>query len=292
MGVIIFYINYYFLIPRFIFSGNYSKYTIYLIAIFLVCLAGPYCINVILDYLYSRNPSASSLNFIVGTILVSMTGSVLAFAMRFSEDWKRIRQEKKDLENEMRATELLYLKKQLNPHFFFNTLNGIYAMIIKKSPLAPKAVLLLSNLMRYVLYDSDHPMVELENEVKYVTDYIEMQRIRLSDNNHVSLSVKGDMKQINILPLVFIPFVENAFKYGVSSEVESNIVIDIHYVDNYILFSCMNDVNENNISSFHSGIGISNSVKRLDMTYPGKYSLTTYAAGGKYYVELNIDLSC
>jgi len=291
-AVFVFYINYSLLIPRFILSGNYYKYIIYTIPIALACLATPNLVNVVLDYLYGHNPDIRPTNFIIGTILMSAMGLVLAFAMRFSEDWKRMREEKKELENTIKATELVYLKKQLNPHFFFNTLNGIYAMIIKKSPMAPKAVLLLSNLMRYVLYDSDNTLVELEKEVNYVTNYVEMQKMRLSENNHVSLTVKGDMSQVNILPLVFIPFIENAFKYGISSEVESSIIIDIHYIDNYVFFSSINDINENNMPSFYSGIGISNSIKRLDMTYPGKYSLSHLARKGKYYVELKIDLLC
>lgn len=293
LAVIVFYVNYYLLIPRFVFHGKYLRYVIYALAMVAAGLFCPSLINLVSDKFFYAVSLPAAFHLIMGPLIIMFGMSfALAFALRFSGEWQRMRQEKTEMQNEMRTAELMSLKKQLNPHFFFNTLNGIYAMIIKNSPLASKAVLHLSNMMRYVLYDSDCSSIDLSREVKYITDYIEMQKMRLTDNNHVHFSISGELENTAILPLTFIPFVENAFKYGISSDDDTHIVIAIERGLQCLTFTCSNDIMANKQQATHSGIGIKNTRKRLEMTYPGKHQLHTILIDKRFIVTLNIDLSC
>ncbi|WP_159445146.1 sensor histidine kinase [Filimonas lacunae] len=293
LAVMVFYVNYYLLIPRFVFHRRYFSYIIYALSMVASGLFLPSLINLIFSIFSYPISQSYSFHLIAGPLIIMFGMSfALAFALRFSGEWQRMRQEKAEMQNEMRTAELMSLKKQLNPHFFFNTLNGIYAMIIKNSPLASKAVLHLSNMMRYVLYDSDCNSIELSREVKYIVDYIEMQKMRISDNNHVHFSVSGELTDTSILPLIFIPFVENAFKYGISADDETSILITIERCPESLIFTCKNDVVAHKNQTTHSGIGIKNTRKRLEMTYPRKHELHTLQLVNKFLVTLNIDLSC
>lgn len=204
--------------------------------------------------------------------------------------WLETEQQKKETENEKLNTELSFLKSQVNPHFFFNTLNNIYSLAIVRSEKTAPAVLKLSAIMRYILTETERDLVPLENEVSFTHNYIELQQVRLTDKVEVNIRVEGDTSALLIAPLIFIPFVENAFKYGISTKEQSTIEINIIAKNQVIYFYSKNYIvkSENNMIE-NTGIGINNVKRRLELLYPGKYILTNMEKNGYYIVNLEIN---
>ena len=189
--------------------------------------------------------------------------------------------------------ELLALKAQVNPHFFFNTLNSIYSLSLDKDDRLPSTVLQLSGIMRYYLYESKDDHVSLEKEVKILKDYIELQRIRSSDKLEIKLNINGDLSHKKISPLLLITFVENAFKHGAKGESGSSFIhLDIATKENDLYFTVKNNkgtVDEIDLKEFN-GIGLENVRRRLALLYPGKHQLTIKEAKDSFTVELNMNL--
>jgi two-component system LytT family sensor kinase len=216
---------------------------------------------------------------------------IICYGVRISTEWRRAELANHALATEKATAEISYLKKQINPHFFFNTLNGIYALTIKKSDLAPQAILQLSNMMRYVLYDSEAEKVPLTKEMKYIRSYIDMQSFRLSENNKIYFHVSDRNDSAEILPLLLIPFVENAFKFGISADDDTTILIDIKWDDTALSFFCRNEKKiRQSVQPEHHGIGIKNVRKRLHLSYPGRHELNIYENEEIFSVSLNIQL--
>jgi ferritin len=190
-------------------------------------------------------------------------------------------------------SELSFLKAQINPHFLFNTLNNIYALTLKKSEDAPKAVMKLSNLMRQLTDDAGVDFVPFEQEEKFIRDYIELQEMRLTDKTNVRYETNGHFKRLNIAPRLLIPFIDNAFKYGVSNRNASEIIIRLDFNDTWLTFMVQNALHkgdpENQEES--TGVGLENVHRRLDLLYKGKYTLKNSQTKDFYLVQLEIDLS-
>src|ERR1700748_3501739 len=177
-------------------------------------------------------------------------------------------------EREKVNAELSYLKAQINPHFLFNTLNSIYSLAIEKSDYTATAVVKLSGMMRYVITDASHKFVSLEKEINYISDYIELQKIRLDDSIKLSYSVSGDPADKIVAPLVLISFIENAFKYGVNAEENSEIKIHIDSTKGYVHLRVFNKkVKIQQVNTHTSGLGIENTINRLQLLYPGRHKL-------------------
>jgi two-component system, LytTR family, sensor kinase len=174
---------------------------------------------------------------------------------------------------ERTKAELSFLKAQVNPHFLFNTLNNIYTLTLSKSDKAPEAVRKLSEIMRYVTDDSSRDYVPLENEIACARDYIDLQRLRLNEKTRVTFIVDGNINDKHIAPLIFMTFIENAFKYGISAHEASEIEIRINASDNGIHFFCRNTVFPKKLEVPAIGMGIANVRKRLEHVYPGKHKL-------------------
>jgi len=191
-----------------------------------------------------------------------------SLALKTNNRLQKVQQEKTD-------AELIYLRSQINPHFLFNTLNLIYSLTIKKTEQASEAVVKLANMMRYVLYDSDKHYVLLQQEINYIKNYIELQQTRFENAVEVLFNISGQIKaDKKIAPLIFIPFVENAFKYGVNAEQNSTIKIHIDVEDETVgLFVYNRKVNNAIINKDESGVGIANTKNRLHLLYPGKHEL-------------------
>ena len=193
--------------------------------------------------------------------------------------WEQQRHQKETIEKEKISAELSFLKSQINPHFLFNTLNNIYALAESKSEETTKAILLLSDLMRYMLYDSSVEKISLEKEIDFMENYIALQRLRLSAKKDISidLNIQNDRPGLLIEPLLFIPFVENAFKHGITYQGHSAIKISLLASNNVIDFKTFNHkMPEQNITGSrpkHSGIGLKNVKRRLELLYPDKYDL-------------------
>lgn len=206
---------------------------------------------------------------------------------RVIQEWLGIERKKQEIENEKLATELSFLKTQINPHFLFNTLNNIYSLALVKSEATADAVLKLSSIMRYVLSETKHDSVALDKEIQFIQHYIELQKVRLTDKVKIEFVVEGKTEGKQIAPLILIPFVENAFKYGVSTKEMSRLLFEIKTQPDSILFTSKNDIitndkgNENN-----TGIGLKNTKRRLELLYPDTHQLTVNEENKQFIVHL------
>ncbi|MBW1296468.1 GHKL domain-containing protein [Aquimarina litoralis] len=226
------------------------------------------------------------LNVFGGVLLIILFGT----ALKLARDSFYRRQEEKE-------AELKLLKAQLNPHFLFNTLNNLYGLSVIKSEKLPDLMLQLSELLRYSLYETKETFVPLEKEIQYLKNYISLEQIRLEDKADIQLHVNGyDPVDKVIAPMLFIVFVENAFKHlGVLETTKSIVAVTIEIGEKAIIFRCMNTIDtsipsENNLEKGKSGIGLQNAKKRLDLMYPDKHQLEIMQENNSYNVVLNLDL--
>jgi len=208
----------------------------------------------------------------------------LTFALIKQQD------EKKELANAKLNAEVKLLKSQINPHFLFNTLNSIYAQAHARSAATEQSVLKLSHILRYVIYDSNSETIALSKDIAYITNYIELQRLRIADKVTIHYKVSGSPDQLSIAPLLLITFIENAFKYGISYVHSSVITIEIKMVGTEISLYVSNPIIQSG-NNEEGGIGIKNAMSRLELLYPGKYFLNADQHDGNYTVNLKIQLS-
>jgi LytS/YehU family sensor histidine kinase len=202
----------------------------------------------------------------------------------------RLREASKKLEMERIRAELSSLKSQVNPHFLFNTLNGIYGQALGRSELTADSIARLSSLMRYVLTEASNEQVSLDHEIEYIRNYIHLQRIRLTEKTEIIFDIQGETHLHSVPPLVLINFIENAFKYGVSTEVSSSVEIRLVAEVNRVFFSVKNmKVRPELQQSANSGIGLENSKRRLELTYGARHKLDIKEDDENFIVNLTLD---
>jgi two-component system, LytTR family, sensor kinase len=228
-------------------------------------------------------PMSPTLTFLL-VFMVSTGTKIISF-------WFESERNKNRIEREKSLAELSALKAQLNPHFLFNTLNNIYYLASKKSETTPDVILKLSDLMRFVLTETTAESIPLEKEVECIQQYIDLQRLRLTDKTGVSFETTGEIKDHKIAPLLLLPFVENAFKFGVSTHTASTISISLSVQNGKLSFIVRNGKVNSIRSEESTGTGLSNVSRRLNLTYPGKHALKIQETDSDYDVELKIKLS-
>ncbi|MGB0525414.1 MAG: sensor histidine kinase [Flammeovirgaceae bacterium] len=211
------------------------------------------------------------------------------------QDWSKQEREKESLAKEKVVSELSYLKSQINPHFLFNSLNSIYYLASLRSEDTQKAVLMLSDLMRYVLYESATNKIELNKEIGYLENYIELQKLRISTKKNVTVhfSKHGEFHPYSIEPLLIIPFVENAFKHGISYKFPSYIIINLIVEQNELKVTVANSkhpMQHVKPTKEQGGIGLPNVQKRLHLLYPKKHQLHISDQADEYKIELTLKL--
>ncbi len=221
-------------------------------------------------------------SFIFATLISSL---LVIIQDRFT-----IKEQKQLILMEKIASELEVLKLQIGPHFLFNTLNNIRWLARQKSEKTEETIVILSSLLRYILYETNTEMVPLQNEIRNLEDYISLQKIRLTNLTSVDFKIIGYNKTQTIEPLLFIPFVENAFKYGVHNQIKSSIEILIKTEANKLFFQTKNAIFEGsqNTKDEESGIGINNVERRLKMIYPENHQLRIDKSEGIYTINLEI----
>jgi two-component system LytT family sensor kinase len=197
----------------------------------------------------------------------------LSTAIKTVQQWQLTEQRAISAEAEKANAELSFLKAQINPHFLFNTLNNIYTLAITNNANTAESIMKLSNIMRYVTDDVTENFVSLQSEVDCIVDYIDLQRLRLGSKTTVNFNITGTIAQQKIAPLLFMTFVENVFKYGVSKQHKSAIDINLHAAEGIITFMCVNPIFERKEHIERTGIGIVNTKQRLEHLYPGKHVL-------------------
>lgn len=206
-------------------------------------------------------------------------------------NWESQQHRIAESERERMDTELRFLRTQINPHFFFNTLNSIYSLAIEKSDDTQKAILILSNLMRYILYESNTASVKLEREVDFLKDYISLQQMRMADElvPDIKFDIKIEDPDVRISPIFLMPIVENAFKHSKSYSEKPQITIRLVARDCLLLFHVSNSIGELTDSADEfSGIGLKNIHRRLDLIYPDRHKLSAQKSGKYFVVDLSI----
>ncbi len=283
-----FYLNFYLMIPGLYFSKRYFLFVLLTIFLFLIVIFLPPL--VFSDIAHHHRPGLhrppdhgllfGAQNKILLFILVFFFSLILRLNMR----WKQAEKERTD-------AELSHLKAQINPHFLFNTLNSIYSLALDQSAETAGAVVKLSGMMRYVISEASHDFVPLEKEIRYVTHYVELQKIRLQDTICLEYAVEGKPEGKKIAPLVLIPFVENAFKYGVNPEENSNICIRILIEEHKLTMTVSNQkVRTAATDEQKSGLGIRNTSERLRHLYPGSHTLVIRDDEEDYTVILSLNV--
>ena len=240
-------------------------------------------IFLIMNYLTKDEFDVIKLINFFGLMLLT---TVFSIAIKLARD--SIIKKQKDKE-----AELQLLKAQLNPHFLFNTLNNLYGLSVLKSDKLPNLMLKLSDLLRYSLYDTKEKLVPLEKELKYLENYIALEKIRLEDKTDIQFIKKGVFNNQKIAPMLLIVFVENAFKH-LNKEGKSKVIITIESTESTLNFSCKNtfdkaEVGKKQLETHKSGIGLQNAKKRLELMYTNNYKLNISDAQSLYLVALELN---
>ena len=294
LHILLTYFVIYYLIPKFLFNKKFPLFLLYLV----LSLAVLYIIRTGLNYfLITKNiwpeaegiQKAFSFNHIVAVIIGELYVVALATAIKLMHDWVQDRNRVEKLQQVQLETELKFLKSQIQPHFFFNTLNNLYALTFEKSEKAPDVVLKLSEIMEYVLYEVKEPRIRLYNEIKNIQNYIDLEKLRYGDRVTTDINISGDIENCYVPPLLFLPYIENCFKHGTRDNRNLKITIDFDRTskDN-LQFTVKNNFNQFSNSVKKHGIGNANVKRRLDLLYKDNYNLQIDVVKSIYMVVLNI----
>lgn len=300
--IVAFYVNYLVIVPRFFFLKNrvYFFVILFLFA-FLLLITSQYLYDFLrLDNLRPENintardnrpqeisvfhPKLADNLFLMIIVLGFSSGMAIIQRLRKNES------KQKEIEKAHIDSELAFLKNQISPHFFFNSLNSIYALIAIDGDKAQKAVEKLSGLMRYLIYDSNVETVELQKEFDFTMKYIELMQHRVSPKVKLDIDIDMNLPDIKIPPLLFIPFVENAFKHGISYRENSFISIMLKASGDDIVFECKNSKPSLKDKDNNGGVGIDNIKKRLALIYGSSFQLNINETDKVYFISLIVPL--
>lgn len=293
------YINLYVLIPKLLKKKSYIFYIFWLVVTISACslflqfgLLYPFR-NVlhVSDQLSKFNANIHSAFFFVTLGYVAVSSF-----LKFVKDWiamQDMNYKLAKIEKQKLQAELNTLKGQLNPHFLFNSLNNIYSLALVKSDKVPVLILKLSDLMRHIIYESKENFISLDKEIEFVDNFIALQQIRVSKNTVISYKKSGEIPGTKIVPLLFEPFIDNAFKHGVPGNDHKDFInIEFIFRSSELLFTISNNyTNAEHWNKKHSGIGINNVKQRLAMLYKEhEYDLTITKENYIYTVKLRLNL--
>ncbi len=288
--VAVFYVSYALLAPRFFFTKRYGAYLLSALGVRLAALG--VCLLLGMGVTFA-DPSftRSALPVLGALFIVFMLASMAGTGLRMIREWRRLKAERDALELERSKSELAALRARVDPHYLFNALNAIYALAHRKDPRTEGAVLQLSTLMRYVLTAGNKERVPLENEVEHIRAFMEFQRLRSGEQVQAELKTGRDLNGILIDPLLLQPFVENAYKHGVSTHAPSPIHVEVDVVRGLLLFHVSNRIHRERSTEASTGNGLANVRRRLELKYPDKHTLTIRTEDGLYRVDLTIALA-
>lgn len=292
-GLIV-YFNLFYLIPNYLTKKRFLTYCGLLIVASL--LITPFKV-LVFYFKFSHFPTAQAelLHNMNWYFLVTFFIAGSSTIFKIITDWVRHLREKQELHTQTMQSELRFLKSQINPHFLFNTLNNLYALTLKKSDKAPEIVIKLSEMMRYMLYECNEKQVPLSKEVNYIRNYLDLEKLRQGKNVEIHFEVEGEVNDQKIAPLMFIPFLENSFKHGLSNQISTgfvNIKLSVH--ENNIHFFIENskpDTPPKQDSRRSGGIGLVNVHRRLNLLYPKQYELEIEDSPRSYAVNLKLNLA-
>ncbi|HNQ68294.1 MAG TPA: histidine kinase [Bacteroidales bacterium] len=299
--VIFFYVNYLIFIPGLLFKKKYLLYALSVIA----CIIGfSFIIEFFVSTVFQQGPvfqgrgefvppkPPDGMNGPFKGISVFSIVFIISTALRMSIEWFKNEKLRRELENEKLKAELEALKAQIDPHFFFNVLNNICSLARKKSNDTEKFIIKLSELIRYNLYENKGEKFFLEKEIGFLKSYIEIQQLRLDKNAIVKFDYNDTNPDLMVEPMILFPFIENAFKHGISYQNTSLINIKLKTEASRLFFEVENPIVEKSVGkeSNHNGIGLNNVKKRLSLLYPEKHFLDVTSDEGVFKVSLIIEL--
>ncbi|MBW8323432.1 MAG: histidine kinase [Prolixibacteraceae bacterium] len=286
-AVIQFYL-FYFLFYQFIERQKYIRYFIYSVAVSIgLSLVMFFFFNLLFDF-PALNEMRSIIPPIVGTFIIGNSGSLLRGFIGWFEDIQR----KQEMEKMIIRNELDMLNSQLNPHFLFNTLNNIDSLIFRQPQKASESLITLSEIMRYMLYEARQPKVSINQEIVHYRNIIRLQGLRFSSPETIRFEAETGFGNQEVAPLLFLPFIENAFKYAVNTGVLPMIDFKLNCTENEICWTSRNSFLpvDTSVSQKTGGIGLSNLKRRLELLYPERYSLKTEITGNEFFAELKLHL--
>lgn len=286
------YLNYFVLIPRFTKHRSGFQYFVELLIPLALTIVIQLAIKV---EIYSTVFTEEEMFFYRTKFIISHSITVVfvvAFVamLRFASEWFDLQAKRQEIENEKLTTELRFLKEQINPHFLFNTLNNLYYLAHSQSPKTPDVIAKLSQMMRYMIYDSNQEKVPVEKELAYIRNYIELEKVRLEDDFVVNFDIVGGYQSLRIAPFILITFLENAFKHGVTSGNDGRIDIQLRFVGNRCFYEVINKIAKPNTPN-ESGIGLLNVQRRLKLIYPQKHFLSVKEENDTFTASLNLELA-
>ena len=293
----------YWLVPRFLLKGRYTMTVIavsflFLATAFISAIIGVYLLHfvrlLVIGKMYIPPPHLHDAS-IFPALLAGLRGAItiggIAAAIKIMKYWYTKEQRNLQLQKENVAAQMQILKAQIHPHFLFNTLNSIYAYTQNTSPVASKLLMGLSDMLRYMLYECNQPLVPLEKELKMLKDYISLEQVRYNDELDINVTLPSNASDLSIAPLLLIPFIENSFKHGTSQALEHPWVsLDISIHDTRFKMKLVNGKSSGYTSKNNAGIGISNARKRLELLYPDKHSLRISDNDDVFVVNLTLEL--
>ncbi len=297
-SAVIFYLNYLFLIDKFLFPKKMLQFIgINTIIIVLFLFLKEYIEDSFFQELSKTQTNNSTVDkrppfkmLIYVQILSYMAPLLFSIAIKTTKRWIKTEAERKEADNFKLKSELQHLHYQLQPHFFFNSLNNIYALVDISPEQAKTSIHSLSKLMRYMLYETDVETLPLAKEIEFMKKYIDLMKLRISDKTVVTYSFPSEENGIKIAPLLFISLIENAFKHGVSASKESTIKINMVTNKKTVLFTIENDdFPKKTEDKSGSGIGIQNIEKRIELLYPNKNSFKTFVKDNRFIAQLEIE---
>lgn len=292
--IIIVYINVYYLIPKFILRKKYWTYIFSLV----IMLALVYLVRTGLNYLLVTEdiwPEAEDpakfleLNHIIAVILGELYVIGFVTAIKIVIDWSIEKRRNEDLAKLQMSTELKYLRTQIQPHFFFNTLNNLYALTLKKSDNAPRLVIKLSDMMQYILYEVKSSKASLLKEINHINNFIDIERLRFDDKVDAEMDITGEIEDVHVPPLLFLSFVENCFKHGMRENDKLKINMSFNVLNSgYLEFVLVNNFNPNAAQDASIGIGNENAKRRLKLLFSSNFELDSKIEGKNYKLFLKI----
>jgi len=293
------YLNIYVFMPKLVFKRKYLSYILLLLIALFVMLIVKFNLTY---FLVSKNVwpegievvSRLTLNYSVDMMIGELYVITFVTAIKITMDWLQEHKRLTDLEKLQLETELLFLRTQISPHFFFNTLNNIYSLSLENSEKTPKIILKLSELMRYLLYETKQKRQSLEKEIVHIQNYLDLERIRFDEKLEVNMHITGTIIDKKIAPSLLISFIENAFKHGANKNIgEIRIDINFDIIEDFLYFSISNPTPA--VSEYKQplkttgGIGIKNVKKRLALGYKeDEYDLAITNSNNLFLVKLKI----
>ncbi|HEY3403743.1 MAG TPA: histidine kinase [Ohtaekwangia sp.] len=297
------YFNLYFLMPRFLEKNRYVSYITLLVLTIIstaaLIVSGYYIGAWVLEKpfadLYHRDPADYFGLFESGALPSTAASMTLAMSIKLTKNWVQTRRREQLLEKEKLETELKFLRAQFNPHFLFNTINSIFVLIHKNPQMASESLAKFSELLRYQLYECNEHYIPLTQELMYLENFIELQKLRQDGNVQTTIHMERSMNtDLVVAPFVIMPFVENAFKHVSQHKNESNwITMRIHFHQQQLQLEISNSTarQRSHEAVSYRGIGLKNVQRRLDLLYAGQYELKITEDGTRYQVKLMLNLS-